>query len=281
MIYNLIVDSSCDLMRLEDAGPELGYCRVPFIISVKDRDFVDQEGLNVVEMIECMERETVASHTSCPSPQSWLEQFEREGAVIAMTISSNLSGSYNSACTAKTMLQEKDPDKKIFVLDSKSTGPELVLAVRKAVEWIQAGWEFEKICQGLEAYVADVHVLFALQSFGNLVKNGRMNKVIGFVAGKLKMWITGMGSDAGTIEVRHKARGENAVMQKIIDDMVEKGFSGGRVAVSHCQNPVLAEKFKNRILEQWGQTKLEVLEASGLDSYYAERGGLIVAFETA
>lgn len=132
MKWNIVTDSSCDMFGFDKDYENIVFSSVPFTISVGDENFIDDQNLDVDGMIDSMDACAQASHTACPSPHAWLEKFEQEGNVIAITISSKLSGSYNSACAAKDMVLENQPDKKITVIDSRSTGPEMVLLVKRS-----------------------------------------------------------------------------------------------------------------------------------------------------
>ena len=108
--------------------------------------------------------------------------------MIAFTISSALSGSYNSACTAKAMMQEEDPGKQIAVIDSKATGPEEAMLIWKARNLILEGREFDAIERELNETAEKIHTSFALASYHNLIKNGRVSRLKGFIAGHLGFW---------------------------------------------------------------------------------------------
>ena len=278
MKWNIVTDSSCDLFPTSLQNGEIQISSVPFIISVGNRDFVDDETLDTAELLDAMEHCAQSSHTSCPSPQNWLEQFEKADFCIALTISSRLSGSINSAVLAKEIVLEQDPTKKVAVLDSRSTGPELVICVKRICDLIEAGADFEKAVSEAEVLLRDTRIAFALSSFDNLVKSGRMSKVAGFVAGKLGMWGIGIGSDEGTISIKGRARGAAKAMAMLLDDMKERGFHGGEVVISHCHNFAFADRLKCKIQELWQDTTISIMPTRGLCSYYAERGGLIVSY---
>lgn len=278
MKWNIVTDSSCDLFPAVLQNGEVKISSVPFIISVGGRDFLDDETLDTAEMLEAMEHYERASYTSCPAPQGWLEQFEKADFCIAVTISSKLSGSMNSAVIAREMALERFPEKKIAVLDSLSTGPEIVMCVEKICSLIEAGVDFEEVVSEAESCLHNTHIAFALSSFNNLVKNGRMSKVAGFVASGLGMWGIGIGSNEGTICIKGKVRGSAKAIVMLLEDMKERGFRGGRVIISHCHNSIIANKLKSKIRDIWQDTKISVIPARGLCSYYAERGGLIVSY---
>ncbi len=278
MKWNIVTDSSCDLFPAALQGGEVQISSVPFIISVGNRDFIDDETLNTAEMLDAMEHCQQASHTSCPSPQGWLEEFEKADFCIAITISSRLSGSMNSAVLAKEMVLERYPEKKIAVLDSHSTGPEIVICVERICDLIEAGTDFEKVVSEAEALLRDTRIVFALSSFDNLVKNGRMSKVAGFVASKLGMWGIGIGSNEGTISIKGKTRGTTKAMSMLLEDMKERGFQGGKIVISHCHNLDFANRLQSKIKELWQDAKISIMPTRGLCSFYAERGGLILSY---
>lgn len=145
MNWNIITDSSCDLLPSTSPDGRIRLTSVPFTIRVGERDFVDDEHLDTLEMLSAMEQERSAGHTSCPTPDAWLAQFEQADCAIAITISSQLSGSMNSALAARDMALEKDPDKKIVILDSLSTGPEVLLCVKEIEHLIRQGLSFDDI----------------------------------------------------------------------------------------------------------------------------------------
>lgn len=278
MKWNIVADSSCDLRSSDIACSETGFFTVPFILNIDGKDYVDTEDMDVPEMLAAMEYSETASHSACPSPATWADEFEKADNTIAITISSNLSGSYNSALAARDIVLADHPEKKIHILDSKSTGPETALCIKKIAELIKSGHTLESIIETAQKFLDDMHTAFALCSFDNLVKNGRMSRFTGFVARKLGMWGIGIASEEGTIVIKGKSRGPQKALAFIIEDMVERGFSGGIAAISHCQNSEMAKRLKNAIIDRWNEAKVTILETRGLDSYYAERGGLIITF---
>lgn len=278
MKWSIVTDSSCDLQNLETGSEQISFSTIPFTISVGKRDFIDDTNLNVNEMIAAMDLCKEASHTSCPAPYAWYEQFEKADNSIAITISSQVSGSYNSALVARNMILEKYPDKKIAVLDSHTAGPEIILMIQKLCELIKSQQNFNSIVKAMEQYMQNTHVVFALSSFDNLIKNGRMNKLTGFIAGKLGFWGIGIGSEQGTIAVKEKVRGGQKALNAILTDIKERGKNVKTVVISHCQNLEFAETLKSAIQSMWNTVEVKIVPTRGLCSYYAEKGGLIVGF---
>lgn len=275
--WNLVTDSSCDLKSLETPDEQISFSSVPFIIRAGDQEFIDDEQLDTEKMVNSLSEIKEAGRTACPAPETWLERFRHAGNVIAVTISSNLSGSYNSACLARDMLLEKEPDRNIAVIDSKSAGPELTMIVRKLQSLVRDGLPFAEIVEKLNRFADQTETIFALTSFDNLVKNGRVGRVAGFVAGKLGMCGIGVAND-GRIDVKSKVRGTQRALKAIIDDMKAHAFSQGPVLISHCLNEELALRLRTLIQETWSAAQVDIMPTRGLCSFYAEKGGMIVAY---
>ena len=278
MKWSIVTDSSCDYPAGPSLGADIHFARVPFIIRIGERDYLDDETIRVPDMLNDMESCAEAGSTACPSPGAWQELFEQADQTIAITISAGVSGSYDSAEAARRMVLEKHPDKKIWVLNSRSAGSALSLYVEKAVQLIEQGLDFDGVVAGLEAYAAERHTVFALASFTNLIKNGRVGRLSGFIAGKLGIWGIGIASEEGTIVVKTKTRGIPRVIDCLLGDMKEHHFQGGEVIISHCQNLELAVMVRERILELWDNARVQILATGGLCSFYAERRGLILAY---
>ena len=145
-------------------------------------------------------------------------------------------------------------------------------------DWIAQGMDFEGVVRAAERCLQKTHIAFALSSFDNLIKNGRMSRAVGFWAHKLGMWGIGAGSDEGEIAMRGKTRGPWHAIGMRIAEMQENGFCGGRVAIDPCCNPDFAEKLRAKILERWETARVSIHPTRGLCGYYAQRHGVIVAY---
>ena len=277
MKWRIVTDSSCDVLPSLD-WEEVTYGKVPFVFKIGDREMTDDDNLDISEMLTAMENCPDASRSACPAPGLWSEQFEQADRIIALTISANLSGSYESAVVAREMTLEKHPNKKILILNSLSTGPVINMAVEKALGLIKAGLSFDRISTAMTDYIHSLHTIFALCSFNNLVKNGRVSRLAGLIAGKLGIWGIGVGDSEGRIEMAAKVRGTRRIIQTITDNMKQNHFAGGQVVISHCLNPEFAIQLKDGIQKIWNNAKVMLTETGGLCSFYAERSGLIVAY---
>lgn len=275
----IVADSSCELRQYQPASPDTLFATVPLKIRVGEREFVDNAQLDTAAMMQAMHNYNGASSTACPSPEEWAEKFMLADNVIALTISSNLSGSYNSAMVARDMVLENHPEKKIYVMDSLSAGGELVLDIWKLDQWIGEGRTVEEIGEAAPGLALENQVLFSLACFDNLVKNGRMSRLVGFVAGRMNMRAVGRGSDDGILDVLHKTRGETRMLALMLEEMDKRGYDGLRpVVISHCNNETAARLLRNGIRAKWNDAPVHILPCGGLCSFYAEDHGIIMGY---
>ena len=275
MNYKIVVDSSSDLLEME--GVDLA--SAPLKITAGMKEFVDNAELDVNGMVEYLKTFTERTSTSCPSAGEWIEAFGDAERVFCITITKNLSGSYNAALVAKGEYEAEHPERKVCVLDSLSTGPEMVLMVEKIRELMAQGVDFDTVGEMLVQYAEDTQMVFALGSLNNLARNGRVNPAVAKVCGVLGIRIVGKVTD-GRLDPQAKCRGEKRSIQEMIKLMGEMGYNGGKIRICHVVNPEGAESMAKLLLEKWPGADLVIRPARGLVSYYAELNGLLMAFET-
>ena len=177
--------------------------------------------------------------------------------------------------------QQEHPGKRVFVLDSLSTGPEQQLLAEHLRDELAAGKDFDAICAEMLRYHEHTHLLFSLESLANLARNGRVKPAVAAVARVLGIRVIGQASAAGELDVICKTRGEHGALERIVLELKEHGYAGGRVIVSHCGNPAAAERLKHMIEAVFEGAQVVVNPCGGLCSYYAELGGLLVGYEDA
>ncbi len=280
MKHIIISDSSCNIHTLTNTADDSAFACVPLKIRIGEKEFTDNELLNTSEMLWEMYAYKGKSSSSCPSPEEWAEQFRRADEVFALTITSSLSGSYNSAMTARTMVLEEQPDKKICIIDTLSTGPEMMLLIEKLNEYFKKGLDFDTICDKIRIYQQHTHLIFHLESLDNLVKNGRTSKLIAKMADVLNIHIVGCASREGTLEVLHKCRGANRSYSSMLKEMIQNGYSNGKVIISHCENEAGAKLLKSKIEAAYETPDIRILPTGGLCSFYAERKGILLGYES-
>ena len=244
--WKLVSDSGCSLLVPDGpdglAGIDIDYAEVPFTISVDNTDYIDEPGIDIEKMLEHIANCRSGGRTSCPSPHAWLEAWGDAENVIAFTLSAALSGSYNSAIAARHMALEKNPGRNIAVINTCGAGvfPEQLANI--IYEGIEDGDSFDVIVSAAGKAVREIQVVFALGSLDNLIKAGRLNKLVGYAAHRFNISAIGVASPGGRIELRHKFRGMKKIYGKLIDTLRETGFTGGELVISHCMNEDGAEK---------------------------------------
>ena len=281
MIWNIVSDSSCDLRTSAFHSDRVLFHSVPLRIQVGDQEFVDNDDLSVPEMLRAMAAEKSASSSACPSPADFAKAFEAGDCTVCFTISSNLSGTYNSAIMARDMVLEEYPEKRVCVIDSRATAGAMVLLIRRAKELMEADetGDFDGICAQLRLYQAALRTCFTLENFDNLIKNGRMRPLVGTLLHSLGIHVSADATPQGTIHVADKARGEAKTFRSITALMrASKECDGAEVVISHCENLEGAMKLKQQILEDLPVKQVEIISCRGLTSFYAMEKGLIVGY---
>ena len=275
MSYKIVADSSSNMRSFDGVA----FANVPLKIITKEREYVDDEHLDVAQMVADLKAYKGTSGSSCPNVFDWLNAFGDAENVFAVTITSSLSGSYNAACQAAEEYTAAHPGRKVCVLDSLTAGPELRLICEKVREGILAGKAFEEIEADTRAYMKHTHTIFALQSLNNLAHNGRVNGAVAKLAGVLGIWVVGKGSDEGTLQQEHKCRGEKRVAETTYADMKAHGYDGGTVRMSNCLNDSVTDQLEAIIRRDYPDAEITCEQTTGLCSFYAEQGGMIIGYE--
>ncbi len=274
-MFKIVSDSSCDIFDLEG----IEFNSVPLKIIAGDREFCDVKNADTYKMVEFLKEFKGKSGSSCPSSAEWLEAFSGADEIFAITITSGLSGSYNAACVAKDMYIEKNPEAKIFVIDSLSAGPELTLIIEKIKELHISGKTFEEIKEEIISYQKNTGLCFVLESMKNLANNGRVSHAVAMFANILGIRLIGKASNEGTLEPLSKARGEKKAISNLIQSMVAEGYKGKKVIISHCFNEQAAKMLKDKIQDVFLSADVKIQKTGTLCSFYAEEGGMLIGFE--
>lgn len=275
MKRKIVADSSCDMWELNGVD----FAVAPMTISTDNKHYVDNQELDVHLMSEELAKYKGVSHTACPSVGSWLDCYEGYDEVFVVTLTGAMSGTYNSAMTAKGIYEEENKNVKVHVFDSLSTGPEMRLLIEKLKEMIEEDLPFEEIVEKGQDYLNHSRLFFALKSLHNFAMNGRVSKAVASAIGVLNISIFATASEEGTIQQISKCRGEKKVVKSMIEHLEDAGYHGGKVRISHADNLKLAHNVRDKILELYPNADIIVYPMGGLCTYYAEKGGLLVGCE--
>ena len=274
MKVRIVSDSSSNIYAMDGVD----FASAPLRISTTEKEYIDTADLDVAGMVDDLSSYKGRSSSACPGVGDYLAAFDGYDEIYCVTISGNLSGSYNAAMTAKQQYEEEHPDAKIFVFDSLSTGGEMRLLLEKIKEFVLKGTAFESICKELLEYQKHTSILFSLESVHNLANNGRVNPAIAKIVGLVGLRIIGDGKD-GKLNPTDKCRGEKKAISTLFANMKKAGYKGGKLFIDHCLNEGGAVALKNLILSEFPNAIINIGKNGGLCSFYAERGGLIIGYE--
>ena len=279
MTWKIVADSGCDYRQLANPAIDTEFISVPLKIQVANQVFIDDANLDIDQMMETMYATSEASKSACPSPDDYLKAFEGAKHIFVVTITGTLSGSQNSAQLAKNLYLEDHPEAHIHVIDSLSAGGEVDLLVEKLNELVDQGLSFDEVVKAITDYQTKTKLLFVLAKVDNLVKNGRLSKLIGAVVGLLNIRMVGEASATGTLELLQKARGPKKSLQAAFEELLKGGYAGGRIVMAHRSNEKFCQQLSELVREKYPQAAISIVPTSGLCSFYAEDGGLLMGYE--
>lgn len=277
MSYKIVVDSCCELP--EELKMDSRFESVPLTLIVGDvYEREDDETFDQIEFLKVVAESPVCAKSACPSPERYMNAYKTDAdRVYVVTLSSKLSGSYNSAEIAKDMYHDEVGEKNIYVVDSKSaSGGETNIAY-KLMELEEAGLSFEEITKKIEEYVAGLNTYFVLDNLETLRKNGRLTGVKAVVASTLNIKPV-MGAEEGEIIQHGQAIGIKKALAKMTDLVVQQAVEPEkkRLIITHCNNPERAEVVRKQLEAKLQVKSVLVMNMAGLSSLYANDGGVIV-----
>ena len=278
MTYKIIGDSCLDLTEELKRDPR--FQMVPLTLQVGAAQVVDDETFDQADFLKKVAASPECPKSACPSPERYMKAFDCDADhIYAVTLSAELSGSYNSAVLGRNLLEEEKPGRKIHIFNSKSASIGQTLIGMKIQECEEAGYSFEKVIETVDEYIAGQHTFFVLDNLETLRKNGRLSKVKALVASALKIKPVMGSTDEGNICQLDQARGINKALVKMAGQIAEKTQNSEEkvLAISHCNCHERAILLKNALQEKMPLKNIVVLDTAGVSSMYANDGGVIVA----
>ena len=277
MSFQIIADSCCELTEEMKKDPCIQTASLTLEVgseTIIDDETFDQ-GSFLAKVAACPE----CPKSACPSPEVYQHAFEGDAEhQYAVTLSAELSGSYNSAMLGRSLALEENENKKIHVFNSRSASVGETLIVRKIMECEKAGMPFSEIVETVENYIAGQITYFVLENLETLRKNGRLSNLKAFVASALKIKPVMGSTPEGTICQLDQARGINKALMKMVDYVVKNVKEPEKkvLGISHCNCPERAEIVRDAILERISVKDSFILDTRGVSSMYANDGGVIV-----
>lgn len=277
MRYKIVVDSCCELPKKwkNDARFE----SVPLKLEVGDEYHIeDDETFNQKEFLQKVAESAACPKSACPSPEQYRKAYETDADhIYVVTLSSKLSGSYNSAELGKNLYLENHGEKKIHVIDSLTASCGESQIACKLVELEEQGLSFEEICPIIDKFRDDMNTYFILGNIDTMYKNGRMSKVKAVLVSTLNIRLI-LGDDEGSIVLRSQAIGIKKAMAKMVDLIVSelKDAEKKRIMISHCNALERAEFVKTELEKRVSCREITIQDTAGVSSMYCADGGVIV-----
>lgn len=276
MSYKIVADSCCEFPA--QCHQDSRYEIVPLGLEVEDELIMDDESFNQAEFLRKVAASPKCPKSFCPSPEKFMEAYQTDAEnVFVFTLSSKLSGSYNSAELGKKLYQEKYGEKNIFVCDSESASCGETQLALLAAKWSEEGKSFEEICRKLTDFRDHMKTYFVLDNLETLRKNGRLSRVKALVASTLSIKPV-MGSTKGEIIQLSQAIGIKKALAKMADTVVKEAVKPEEktLMITHCNCKERAESVKKMILAKLPCKNVLVMDTRGVSSMYANDGGVIV-----
>lgn len=277
MEYKIVADSSCDLN--EELESKMDVSLVPFRIDIDDSSFIDDENIDMKKLVSTMKASPNPIKSSCPSPGDFKERYMDADNVFVVTISKELSGTYNSAILAKDMMLEEMKEKFIHVFNSRSASVGETLTAIKIKECVDKRISNEQLVERVEQYIEDMRTFFISDDLSNLIKNGRISKTQGLIANVLNIKPIMKATDDGNIEAVEKIRGSKKAFKRLAEIIAESGvkFEERILAISHANALQKALDLKED-LAGLNFKDVIIVETKGLSTVYVNDGGIIVSY---
>ena len=275
--YKIVVDSCCELPA--ELWKDERFERAPLEIEVGDYRILDDEHFNQQEFLKKVAEYPKCPKSSCPSPESYMNAYRTEAErVYVVTLSSKLSGSYNSAVLGKNLYEEQYGDKDILVVDSHSASCGETQIALKLMELEEQGLSFAEISKKIRHFRNEMHTYFVLDNLETLRKNGRLTGLKAVVASTLNIKPV-MGAEEGTIIQKGQGIGMKKALNKMVDFLAAelKDADKKRIIISHCNAPDRALLVEQMVKLKTGCMDIMILDTAGISSMYANDGGVIVA----
>ena len=273
MSYKIVIDSCGEL--LDQWKQDEKFQSVPLTLTVGSENIIDDETFDQADFLQKVAACPECPKSACPSPESYRRAFDCEADhVYCVTLSSELSGSYNSAVLGTSLLHEEKKGKKIHVFNSCSASVGQTLIGMKIAECEDAGLPFEDVISVVNKYIEEQHTFFVLENLETLRKNGRLSSVKALVATALKIKPIMGATPEGTICQLDQARGMNKALVKMAEKIMEatENSENKVLAISHCNSPKKAQMLKEAIQEKMKLKDIIILNTAGVSSMYANDG---------
>lgn len=276
MSYKIVVDSCCDLPVEYRKNPKFEV--VPLILEIDGNVIVDDDTFDQADYLAKVAASENCAKTACPSPELYMNAYDCDADdVYVVTLSSKLSGSYNSALLGKDLFHEEKGDKNIHIIDSLSACCGEANIALKAMELAESGLPFNEVVIEVEKYRDEMATYFVLDSLDTLRKNGRLTGMKALVATTLNIKPVCIGARG---EIMQKSQGIGirkalVKMTEIVASEIENPEEK-RLMITHVNCYERACVVRDLILKKVPFKEALIVDAAGVSTTYAGDGGIVV-----
>ena len=278
MSFHIVCDSCTDLTE-EDLKKGC-YTLVPLTLLVDEEEIIDDETFDQADFLAKVAASKESVKSACPAPESYMEAYSKADDIYVVTLSAELSGSYNSAVLGKNLYEEENGTKNIHVVNSRGAATTQVLIARKLNEYASQGMPFEEVVDKIEEYTTSLRTYFVLETLEVLRKNGRLSRLSATIAGALNIKPVMIGTRDGVIQKAAQARGMKKALAKMVEHMGSEGrdLTRRQFVISHCNCYEKAVYVKELIKKHLHAEDVDIVDTKGVSSLYACDGGIIVSY---
>ena len=278
MSFHIVCDSCTDLTE-EDLKKGC-YTLVPLTLLVDGEEIIDDETFDQADFLAKVAASKESVKSACPAPESYMEAYSKADDIYVVTLSAELSGSYNSAVLGKNLYEEENGTKNIHVVNSRGAATTQVLIARKLNEYASQGMPFEEVVDKIEEYTTSLRTYFVLETLEVLRKNGRLSRLSATIAGALNIKPVMIGTRDGVIQKAAQARGMKKALAKMVEHMGSEGrdLTRRQFVISHCNCYERAVYVKELIKKHLHAEDVDIVDTKGGSSLYACDGGIIVSY---
>lgn len=277
MSYKVIVDSCGELT--EDMKKSGLFETASLSMEVGGVRIIDDETFDQADFLRRVAASLECPKSSCPSPEEYMERYHCEAdRVYAVTLSAELSGSYNSAELGRKLYKEEYGEKDIYIFNSRSASVGETLIAMKIQECEDRGMTFKEVIDTVERYIAGQNTYFVLETLDTLRKNGRLSGIKAIVASALNIKPVMGAKPEGIICQLGQARGMKRALAKMADHIIEDLEMPEEkiLAISHCNCEERALEVQRMLLEKIHVKSSFIIDTAGISTMYASDGGIIV-----
>ena len=278
MSFHIVCDSCTDLTE-EDLKKGC-YTLVPLTLLVDGEEIIDDETFDQADFLAKVAASKESVKSACPAPESYMEAYSKADDIYVVTLSAELSGSYNSAVLGKNLYEEENGTKNIHVVNSRGAATTQVLIARKLNEYASQGMPFEEVVDKIEEYTTSLRTYFVLETLEVLRKNGSLSRLSATIAGALNIKPVMIGTRDGVIQKAAQARGMKKALAKMVEHMGSEGrdLTRRQFVISHCNCYERAVYVKELIKKHLHAEDVDIVDTKGVSSLYACDGGIIVSY---